>query len=212
MEVSPQANDVIMRSLTQIFQEKTLKAFGVDTPPIAGLFPTDVPVVEVRDRRTDFIFVLSDNSLLYVEYQKTVSIEHLKRFMFYAARLALRDKDNRGIRTVVIYFGEIEKAPEELHRGCLTYKVTNVYMHSFDGDEQYAWLKEKVEKDGWLEDEDLLRLCFLPLMKSNLNEAEMTMRAAELAEVIPGETGAFVQGVLLALSDRVVAANDFANQ
>jgi len=77
---------------------------------------------------------------------------------------------------------------------------------------RYVWLKEKVEKDGWLEDEDLLRLCFLPLMKSKLNEAEMTMRAAELAEVIPGETGAFVQGVLLALSDRVVAANDFANQ
>jgi len=203
-EVTRQVNDVIMKALTGTFGDHTLRVFGLDTARIVSVFATEIPVVEVKNRRTDFVFVLEDNTLLHLEFQ--VTLEDLERFMLYDARLA--NMDGRNIQTAVIYSGKIEEAPEILCRGSITYRVTNVYMKGFDGDEEYDRIRAKIDNGEQLDDEDLLKIIFLPLMKSKLTEAEMTMQAAELAKAIPGERGIFVIGVLVALSDRYLSEND----
>ena len=81
-------------------------------------------------------------------------------------------------------------------------------MKAYDGDKEYTRLREKIEKGQALDEEDVLKLIFLPLMKSKSSEAKMTFEAAELAATIPGDTGTFVLGVLLALGSRYLSETD----
>jgi len=55
---------VVMKAMAGTFEDKTLKVFGLNTARIVSVYATEIPVVEVKDRRTDFIFVLEDNTLL----------------------------------------------------------------------------------------------------------------------------------------------------
>ena len=57
----------------------------------------------------------------------------------------------------------------------------------YDGDEEYQKLYKKIEKSETLNEEEILKLIFLPLMKSKKTEDEMAVRAAELAKDITGE-------------------------
>ena len=205
-EVTAHANDVVMKAMTGMFGDRTLKVFGLRTARIVSVFATEVPVVEVKDGLTDFIFVLEDNTLLHLEFQTTTRREDLKRFMLYDARLANRDE--RNIQTAVIYSGKIEEAPAVLRRGSITYQVTNVYMKAYDGDKEYARLHEKIEAGQALDEDDLLKLVFLPLMKSKSSEAQMTIQAAKLAKTMPEEKRNLALGVLIALGDRFLSDAD----
>jgi len=123
-EITKHSNDVIMKAMAETFKDKTLKIFGLDSARITGVIPTVLPVLEVKENRTDYIFLLEDNTLLHLEFQTSVSEEVLKRFMLYDARLI--NKDERDVNTAVIYSGRIKKAPDRLKKGSITYKVANV--------------------------------------------------------------------------------------
>ncbi|MEW5953343.1 MAG: hypothetical protein AB1815_06280, partial [Bacillota bacterium] len=66
-EVTRQANDVIMKAVAETFKDRTLKIFGLNTPRITAVIPTVLPVVEIKENRTDYIFLLEDNTLLHLE-------------------------------------------------------------------------------------------------------------------------------------------------
>ena len=199
-EVTRQANDVIMKAVAETFKDKTLQVFGLKTPRITAVIPTALPVVEIKENRTDYIFLLEDNTLLHLEFMTKVAGEALKRFALYDARLI--NKDDRDVNTAVIYSGRIEKAPDSLEKGSITYKVTNVYMKAYDGDEEYRKLHEKIENKEPLAEEEILKLIFLPLMKSSFTEDEMAIQAAELAKSMEGEIKTLVIGALVAVTDR----------
>ena len=59
-EVTRQVNDVIMKAVAGTFKDKTLKIFGLDTPRIKAVIPTVLPVLEVKENRTDYIFLLHE--------------------------------------------------------------------------------------------------------------------------------------------------------
>jgi hypothetical protein len=44
--------------------------------------------------------------------------------------------------------------------------ATNVYIKDYDGDAEYKKLHQKITADEMLDDEDLMKLVFLSLMKS----------------------------------------------
>jgi len=54
-------------------------------------------------------------------------------------------------------------------------------------------------------EEEILKLVFLPLMKSSLTEDQMAVQAAELAKNIAGEIKTFVIGALVAVTDRFMS-------
>ena len=202
-EITKHSNDVIMKAMAETFKDKTLKIFGLDSARITGVIPTVLPVLEVKENRTDYIFLLADNTLLHLEFQTSVSKEILKRFMLYDARLI--NKDERDVNTAVIYSGRIEKAPDRLKKGSITYKVANVYMKGCDGDKEYQKLHEKIEKSEPLNEEEILKLIFLPLMKSKKTEDEMAVQAAELAKDITGEIKTFIIGAIVAITDKFMS-------
>ena len=76
-----------MKAVSQMFTDKTLSAIGLKTPKIVSIIPTVLPIVEIREKRMDFVFLLKDNSLLHLELQTTVPANLLRRMAAYGARL-----------------------------------------------------------------------------------------------------------------------------
>ena len=106
------------------------------------------------------------------------------------------------VNTAVIYSGRIESAPELLEKGSLCYRVTNVFLKSMDGDAEYYRIKTLLEQGQELAEVDLLKLIFLPLMKSQQPEAEMTIKAAQLAKSANSKLTDFVIGSIIAITDK----------
>jgi hypothetical protein len=78
-------------------------------------------------------------------------------------------------------------------------------MIKYDGIKRYEEIKEKIEKEEELTDKDLMDLVFLPLMKNEKSEEEVTKEALELAITIPDEDKKeAVIGSLLGFSDNYV--------
>ncbi|CAA7601323.1 Hypothetical protein DEACI_1989 [Acididesulfobacillus acetoxydans] len=80
--------------------------------------------------------------------------------------------------------------------------MTNVYFKGMDGDEEYRRIKAKVERLEPLAEVDLLKLIFLPLMKSQQTEAEMAVQAAELAKASQSKYMNFAIAAIVAITDR----------
>jgi len=193
-------NDVIMKATAAMFKDQTLEMFGLKTAKIVDVMPTVLPVVEAREKRIDFVFLLEDDTLLHLEFQTTVPEDLLRRVAYYGARIV--ERHNRDVFTAVIYSGRIESAPELLQKGSLSYKVANVYLKGIDGDKEYYRIKTVLEQERELEKVDLLKLIFLPLMKSQEHEAEMTIKAAELAKSTNSEFTVFIIGAIIAITDK----------
>jgi len=152
-----------------------------------------------KEKRVDFVFLLEDDTMLHLEFQTTVPEDFLRRVAYYGARLI--ERHNMDVNTVVIYSGRIERAPELLEKGSLCYRVTNVFLKSMDGDAEYHRIKNLLEQGQKLEDKDLLKLILLPLMKSQESEAELTIKAAQLAKTADSKLTNFVIGAIVAITD-----------
>ena len=199
-EISGHNNDIIMKATASMFKDKTLEVFGLKTAKILDIMPTVLPVVEAKEKRIDFVFLLEDDTLLHLEFQTTVPEDLLRRVAYYGARIV--ERHNRDVSTAVIYSGRIESAPELLQKGSLSYRVSNVYLKGMDGDEEYNRIKTVLEQEQELEEVDLLKLIFLPLMNSQQPEAEMTIKAAELAKSTNNKITGFVIGAIIAITDK----------
>jgi len=199
-KISGHNNDIIMKATAEMFKNKALTVFGLKTAKIVGIMPTVLPVVEAKEKRVDFVFLLEDDTLLHLEFQTTVPEDLLRRVAYYGARIV--ERHNMDVNTAIIYSGRIESAPELLDKGSLCYRVTNVFLKSMDGDAEYHRIKTLVENGLKLEETDLMKLILLPLMKSQQPEAEMTLKAAELAKASHGKSIGFVIGAIIAITDK----------
>jgi len=200
MEISGHNNDIIMKATAAMFKDKSLEVFGLKTAKIVDIMPSVLPVVEAKEKRVDFVFLLEDDTLLHLEFQTTVPEDLLRRFAYYGARLV--ERHNMDVNTAVIYSGRIESAPELLEQGSLCYRVTNVFLKSMDGDAEYNRIKIFLEQGQELAEVDLLKLILLPLMKSQRSEAEMTIKAAQLAKSANSKLTDFVIGSIIAITDK----------
>ncbi|WP_287193055.1 hypothetical protein [Syntrophothermus sp.] len=178
-----------------------MKAIGLDLPPIRDMLPTVIPVAEVKEERIDFLFRLEDGSLLHLEFQTTAATRaDMERFAGYDLKLLERYREI--IRTVVIYSGRVKEAPVGFDGGSLVYRVTNVYLKSWDGEKEYEYLRERIDRGEELSRAEIVRLIFLPLMKHDGAEGEVAIKAAELAKRIRDEKQNLVFAAIIALSDR----------
>ena len=199
-QISGHNKDIIMKATAEMFKDGTLEMLGLKTARIVDIMPTVLPVVEAAEKRVDFVFLLEDETLLHLEFQATVPEDLLRRVAFYGARIV--ERHNRDVNTAIIYSGRIENAPDQLQKGSLTYKATNVYLKNMDGDMEYNRMKAKNEQGEALDETDLQKLIFLPLMKSKQPETEMAIQAAELAKASKNEHTSFAIGAIVAITDK----------
>jgi len=201
--VSRHNYDIIFKSLTETFADRTLKMFGIDTVPIVRAEKTELPRIEIDERRMDFVFYLADDSYLHLEFQTTSGVENLERFKLYDA--TLYQKRKKKIQTAVVYGAGVEGAPEALDHGSIKYRVQNIYMGRYDGDAIYRGLLVKVERQEGLEEIDQLNLIFLPLMKSSVDRSLRAIDAVEVAKKIKDERQQdFLIGSLVGITDKFI--------
>ncbi len=126
----------------------------------------------------------------------------------YDSRLSLTHK--LIIKTAVIYTGEIEEAPHIVPYGSITYEVENVFMKNYDGDQKYEEIKQKIENEETLTDEDYLNLIFLPLMKSRQSGEEQALKAAELVKSKAGleKDSKYIIAALVVITDKFMSLNN----
>jgi len=182
-QISKHAKDIIQKYTSGLFRNATLEFYGIKTAKIKELINVELPVVEVAETSTDFIFLLEDGTYLHFEFQTVYNKYDLVRFAIYDLRLYERDK--RKIQTVIIYSSDVRKADDSLNIGSLIYSPSKVMMYEYDGNAIYMALEAKLKSGQELTDSDMLNLIFLPLMKNDIPKRDLAEKSIELAQTIP---------------------------
>ena len=202
-EIPYQHKDIIFKSLTEIFANRVLDFYDINTAPIVRAEPANLPTITVQEKTMDFVFYLADDSYLHLEFQSTKSPEDLKRFLEYD--VALCRKNDKPVHTYVVYGAGITDAPENLHYGSIEYHTKAIYMDRYDGDQILADLAIKIHRGAKLNELDQMHLAFLPLMKSVQVKSERAVEAIELASGLSDERQrTFLTGCLIAISDNFI--------
>ncbi len=181
--VTKTGKDLTQKFLSNLFRGRFLGHFGLGKVEVTEAAPTELAVVQVREKRLDFLFRLDDGSYLHLEFQSTAPAD-LRRFLVYDALLYQRDECR--IRTVVFYSNGITAAEAGINAGAILYRVENVFFADYDGD---ACLDRLIAKAGRepLTLEDQLDLIFLAHMSSRRTPAQRVLEALRLAEMIEDE-------------------------
>ena len=69
IKISKHKRDIIQKYTSGLFKDATLEFYGIKTAKIKELVNVELPVVEVSEESTDFIFLLADNTYLHFEFQ-----------------------------------------------------------------------------------------------------------------------------------------------
>ena len=187
IQISKHAKDIIQKHISALFRDAALDFYGIKTTAkIKELINVELPVVEISETSTDFIFLLEDDSYLHFEFQSSYNKSDLIRFAGYDLRLY--ERDGREIETVVIYTADVNIVPVGLKIGSLTYNPDIVMMNRYDGNALYEGLRAKILSGNELSDADMLNLIFLPLMRNSIPKNELAVKSIELAQSIPDKT------------------------
>ncbi|MCX7695925.1 MAG: DUF4351 domain-containing protein [Caloramator sp.] len=173
--------DAVMKNALNMFSQSAVKFFGIDKRIIAPA-NTEIKNIEINTNYTDYIFYTDDGSYIHFEFQTTNKKSDLRRFLFYDASLIYRE--NRKIETIVVYSSDIKEVKSELDMGSIKYSIKAFYMCSLDGDSIFENIKQKIEKGEELEDVDILKLTFIPLMNSKINKAQRAVNCIKTAAQI----------------------------
>ena len=182
IKISKQWRDIIQKHTSALFRNVNLEYYGVKTAKIKEMINVELPVVEVAEKSTDFIFLLEDDTYLHFEFQSAYNKDDLIRFALYDLRLYQRDK--RKIQTVVIYSSDVNTAEANLDIGSVAFTSMNIMMSEYDGNIIFADLEKKLKEKQDLSDIDMLNLIFLPLMQNDLPKRELAEKSIELAQTI----------------------------
>ena len=173
--------DSVLKSAMDFFKQSAVNFFGINTKIIAPA-QTELKDIKVNTNFMDYTFYTEDGNYLHFEFQTTNKNEDIRRFLFYDASLYYNG--NRKIRTIVVYSADIEKVSTSIDAGSINYNIEAFYMSGLDGDEKYNYLKDKIENNKELSDDEILSLTFIPLMRGKLTRAERTLKSIELADRI----------------------------
>jgi hypothetical protein len=178
--------DIIQKYTSGLFRDATLGFYGIKSAKIKELINTELPFIEVREKTTDFVFLLEDNTYQHYEFESSYKKSNLVRFATYD--LLLYERDGRQVSTVIIYSADVPKnAPESLKIGSLEYTPDIIMLCDYDGNAIYKELERKLKAKQELTDADMLNLLFLPLMKSDISKYELAEKSIELAKTIKDE-------------------------
>jgi len=210
--IAYQNKDVLLKVLAENYKNKTLSAYGLDLPPIKELLPTNLPVIQVDEKRTDNIFLLEDGRILILEYESDSNQKNLLKYGHYAFRVSetyygMADE----IILAIIYTGETIKAPKDVHLGCIEIHTEQVFLSNFDGDKTYGDLKNKVINNVQLSNNDIMRFIILPLMRKT-DKQKRVEESVELAKLVSDEkVQTFIIAGILTASDKFID-RDYSNR
>jgi predicted house-cleaning noncanonical NTP pyrophosphatase (MazG superfamily) len=150
---------------------------------VVNVLPTKIEAIITKECEVDFLFELENQTFLHLEFQTTYQESDFDRFMFYNSLLF--EKHKKPIITSIIYGAEVLNAPVEKDYGSIHFKPKGIFMKDFNGDHVLHQIMAKVESKQELNQEELLQLMLLPLMKTNDTRSQRVLDAVSVAGQIP---------------------------
>ena len=207
-KITPHFKDVLQKYTSSLFRDTTLEYFGVKMAKVKEAINVELPNLEIKETKADFIYLLDDNKCAHIEFQTTFNKKVLPRFARYDT--LIYERDGREIITIIIYSSDVKKADASLKIGSLTYEPINIMMCDYDGNGIYKELELKLKSKQELTNTDMLNLIFLPLMKNDIARAELAEKTIELAKTIEDETKRKVcEASAVAFADAYLSREEF---
>lgn len=204
--------DILFKILSEAYKEKSFTAYGIDLPPIKEVLPTNIPRISADEKSMDNLFLLEDNTYVIVDYESTYKRKNKIKYLNYIARVMEKyfSDDNREIqmRLIIIYTGDVERADPILETGCITLRTEQAFLSKIPGDAEYSRIRDKIEAQEPLSDEDSMKLIILPLTQKGADEKQdMIEKVIGLAEQISD-----INQKIFILSGVIVASDKFIDR
>jgi len=211
-EVAYQNKDITSKYLAENFKGKTFKAYGLNLPEIKQVLPTNIPTVKANELRLDNLFELSDGSIALVDYESDYDKQDKVKYLNYVTGIANRylqeKEDCPVIHMVVIYTGDItrKRVSAEYNIGAVSLTLETAFLSELDSKGIFKRIKEKVEKDQPLSDEELMEFIIFPLSYRAREEKQDKIReAVELAiKLQDRKQQIFILAGILVFTDKVI--------
>lgn len=187
-DIAYQNKDITSKFLAENFKGKTFSVYGLDLPEIKRVLPTNIPAVKANELRLDNLFELADDTVALVDYESVYDHRDKVKYLNYLTGVANRylqaGQDCPAIRMIVIYTGDIRRnqVSAGYDIGAVKMRIETAFLSELDSGEIYGRLKEKVERNEPLTDEELMQLIILPLSyRQREKKQEKVYDAVDLA-------------------------------
>ena len=177
--MSTQHEDVVMKSIMELFKGDAVKFFGIDKRVISAA-PTELSHIPVQKNINDWVLYADDDSYIHFEFQSDYSKKDLARFMVSDAMLYYNE--GKPIKTIVVYSSDIKETITALDADSIKYQVHAFYMFKLNGDQVYEQIKAKIDSGEQLTKQDLMSIVFLTLMKNSVDKATRIEQSVELSK------------------------------
>jgi len=186
--------------------------YGLDVPSIKQTLPTNIPTVKANELRLDNLFELADGTLALIDYESTYNKEDKVKYLNYLAGIASRyqneKKDCPVLRMIVIYTGDIKRkqVANDYDIGAVKMNVEAAFLSELDSERIFSRLKEKVEKNEKLSDDELMEFIIYPLSYRKKEEKQdRIQQTVKLAPRIQNKKQQiFTLAGILAFTDKVI--------
>ena len=180
--IAYQNKDITSKLLAENFKGKTFRVYGLDIPEVKAVLPTNIPSVRANELRLDNLFELADGTIALVDYESDYKKEDKVKYLNYLTGIADRYHRERKtcpmLRMIVIYTGDIERrqVSDEYDIGAVRMTLEPAFLSELDSGGIFRHLKEKVERNEPLNDEELMEFIILPLSYRKREEKEEKIR------------------------------------
>lgn len=219
IEIAYQNKDITSKVLAEHFRGKTFRVYGLELPQIVQVLPTNLPAVKANELRLDNLFELADSTVAIVDYESDYEEADKVKYLNYLTGIANRylqeKKECPILRMIVIYTGDItrKQVTTEYNIGALKLSVEPAFLSELHSEEIYQRLKEKVEQNKRLDDEELMEFIILPLSyrKKEQKEEKIRQTVGLAVRIKDREQQLFTLAGILAFTDKLID-RETANQ
>ena len=212
MEIAYQNKDIASKLFTERLKGKSFSVYGLEIPEVREILPTNIPLIKVNELRLDNLLGLEDKSAAVVDYESDYKRESKVKYLNYLTGIVGRYESQTGscpnLRMIVIYTGDVkrEEVSESYDVGAVKLVIEPVFLSEVDGDEIFSRLREKVENEELLSDQEQMELVFFPLTYRKKEEKRRRIgEAVELASRIQNrEQQVFVLAGIMTFTDKVI--------
>jgi hypothetical protein len=212
VDIAYQNKDIKSKFLAENFKGKTFSVYGLNLPAITQVLPTNIPTVKTNELRIDNFFELADNTVALVDYESEYDQSDKMKYLNYLAEIANRYLNEKqacsNIRMIVIYTGDIERrqVSAEYDIGAVKMSIETVFLSKLDSNEIFEWLKEEIEANESLTDEDLMQMILLPLSYREKDEKQAKVHDVVdlLVKIQDGEQQTFVLAGMQVCTDKII--------
>lgn len=160
----------------------------------------------------DNLFELEDETVAIVDYESKYDQADKVKYLNYLAGIASRYQKEKEecprLRMIVIYTGDIrkEQVSIEYDIGAIKMNIEPAFLSEMDGGAILQHLKEKVDRNELLTDEELMEMIILPLSYREKQEKEKRIYETVNLAVRMQDRGqqVFALAGILAFTDKII--------